>query len=278
MADEWVPPSAWQQRIHDLFGTGPIPAGGPGENAMDWLDPQMQQGIRDMGIPGPEWLGFGYEHNVAAGYPPQMGPWPAQLPGEGLPYLPTGRVVPQSQYPNPFEWSPQGRDVGVTRDLYGREFPAMRLAGQTGKSPLPSVESNPEAWQGLLNAVRNPEMASAQVPESAAGLIGDASKAGFFARNAPGALNLAKGFGVRAGIPMAGQMLAQYGPQLAHNMPGPSWLTDAVSGFSTGAGYGAQGFMLGPEVGIPTTIAGATIGAGHGLLDKGLDLFMGWSH
>jgi len=48
----------------------------------------------------------------------------------------------------------------------------------------------------------------------------------------------------------------------------PSFLKDIFGNTLAGAGFGAQGFLLGPEVGIPLTLAGAGAGLTKGVLES----------
>lgn len=63
-----------------------------------------------------------------------------------------------------------------------------------------------------------------------------------------------------------GLMVASLGPQVINRLPINRQQKDLFGNITAGAGFGATGFALGPEVGIPATIAGAAVGGLKDLL------------
>lgn len=155
-----------------------------------------------------------------------------------------GRPIPGMAWEPGQQWA-TGGPAGV--DMYREpEMIDYLTRGQYGPG---GVHMSVDEMRGLGNASTiNPE---------AAGWWGKLGGSGGLAR------------ALSVGAPMAGALASQFGPGLINQYaPGSQDQKDIMGNAVAGAGLGAQGFMFGPEVGVPTTLIGAGLGLGKGVLES----------
>src|SRR5215831_634452 len=155
-----------------------------------------------------------------------------------------------------------------------------RLAQQSGKGgPEVPTATAAETAQGTLPGIEG-DMGANFAGQAAgeAGATGEAAAPGLLSRM----VSALPGAGVElptaasVGIGTAGPAVGYLGPKAVNAWaPGPQWAKDIFGNTLSGAGWGATGFLAGPEVGIPTTIGGAAWGCAKGVGESVLDLFGG---
>lgn len=231
-------------------------------------------------------FGDAIEESVAGGFSPNLPGMAPVNPANFGPYN-TPKTYAGLQNYRTSAWdrpSPVVEDIRMLSNTLSREDPRDFLVYQSGNrygggvanlgttlpqnaagaGALPISPNRPFDWANTATNVTSQGMQAGPLARGLARFLPGSGYGAGLAES--GTLT---GFGGTAALPAAGVAAGILGPKLINEYaPGPQGAKDILGNALAGAGWGSAGFVLGPEVGIPTTIAGGAIGLGKGVLES----------